>query len=74
MNNTTSLPEEKANEFALDLRLRTTFVVLNAIALPLGVSLEYFLIMRLLKKAKKRLWDVLTLAMEGGGREQDRHL
>ena len=65
-NTTTPLlpPLEERHEFALNVTLRTAFVVLNTTTLPLGVSLEYFLIMRLLKKPKKRLWDVLTLALE----------
>ena len=69
-NNTTTpsppppSPSEDGHEFALNVALRTAFVALNATTLPLGVSLEYFLIMRLLKKPKKRLWDVLSLALE----------
>ena len=66
-NNTTTpllSPLEDRHELALNVTLRTAIVVLNTTMLPLGVSLEYFLIMRLLKKPKKRLWDVLTLALE----------
>ena len=67
-NNTTTAspppPLEDRHEFALNVALRTAFVALNSTTLPLGVSLEYFLIMRLLKKPRKRLWDVLTLALE----------
>ena len=67
-NNTTTPspppPSEDRHEFALNVTLRIAFVALNTTTLPLGVSLEYFLIMRLLKKPRKRLWDVLSLALE----------
>ena len=49
---------------ALGVNARTAFIVLHVTALPLGVFFELFLIMRLLKKTKKRLWDALTMALE----------
>ena len=69
VNDTTSSPAAAAagDAFAaLGVNARTALIMLHVTALPLGVSFEYFLIMRLLMKTKKRLWDILTLALEVG--------
>ena len=62
-DNTTSSPEGDAFA-ALGVDARTALIILHVTALPLGVFFEFFLIMRLLNKAKKRLWDALTMALE----------
>lgn len=60
-----STPSPQGDAFAaLGVNARTAFIVLHVTALPLGVFFELFLIMRLLKKTKKRLWDALTMALE----------
>lgn len=63
VNKNTSSTEGDA--FAsLGVNARTALIILHVTALPLGMCFESFLILRLLKKARKRLWDTLTLALE----------
>ena len=63
VDNSTSSPQGDVFA-ALGVNARTALIVLHVTALPLGVFFELFLIMRLLKKTKKRLWDALTMALE----------
>ena len=63
VDNSTSSPQGDVFA-ALGVNARTALIVLHVTALPLGVFFEMFLIMRLLKKTKKRLWDALTMALE----------
>ena len=64
VDNSTSPPPQGDAFAALGVNARTAFIILHVTALPLGVFFEFFLIMRLLKKTKKRLWDTLTMALE----------
>ena len=68
-NNTTSLVEgsdETGTLYLSDLDSQTqvTLSVILGMACPLGLFAELYLILKLLKKGGKRLWDHLTLVME----------
>ena len=63
VDNSTSPPQGDAYA-AFGVNARTALIILHVTALPLGVFIELFLIMRLLKNTKKRLWDALTMALE----------
>ena len=68
-NNTTSLVEgsDKTGTLYLsdlDLPTQVTLSVILGMACPLGLFAELYLILKLLKKDGKRLWDHLTLVME----------
>ena len=70
MNNKTSVAAEGSNQpetlylSDLDTQMQVTLSVILGIACPLGLSMEFYLILKLLKKGGKGLWDHLTLALE----------
>ena len=64
MNNTTTLVNGTAEEIVLGGGILTALNVFLGIALPLGMLLEVFLIVKVLLKVEKRIWDVLLLALE----------
>ena len=64
MNNTTTLVNGTAEEIVLGGGILTALNVFLGIALPLGMLLEVFLIVKVLLKVEKRIWDVLMLALE----------
>ena len=72
MNNTTATTiatgiEDGEDEDAIILSAgtHTALTVIIGTALPMGLLLELLLIVKLLRKEERRIWDVLMLALEG---------
>ena len=73
MNNTTATSNatgiedgaEDEDEIILSAGTHTAFTVIIGTALPMGLLLELLLIVKLLRKEERRIWDVLMLALEG---------
>ena len=68
MENTTlvngTAKQDHLEEIVLGGEILTALNVFLGIALPLGMLLEVFFIVRVLVKAEKRIWDILMLALE----------
>ena len=68
MDNTTlvngTAKQDHLEEIVLGGEILTALNVFLGIALPLGMLLEVFFIVRVLVKAEKRIWDILMLALE----------
>ena len=70
MNITTSLAAEGSNQNEtlylsdLDSQMQVTLAVILGMACPAGLFMEVYLILKILKRGGKRLWDHLTLALE----------
>ena len=72
MNNTTATTnatgiEDAEDEDAIILSAgtHTALTAIIGTALPMGLLLELLLIVKLLRKEERRIWDVLMLALEG---------
>ena len=64
MNNTSSAVEESPDTITFSTTIQVTLIVILGVAFPLGLFMELYLILKLLIKGGRRLWDILTLALE----------
>ena len=62
MNNTTSVETFDLSD--LNLHTHVTLSIITGTACPLGLLATFYLILKIIKKSARRLWDHLTLAME----------
>ena len=64
MNNTSSTVMESPDTITFSGTMQVTLIVVLGVAFPLGLLAELYLILKLLIKGGRRLWDILTLALE----------
>ena len=62
MNNTTSV--ETFDPSDLDSHMHVTLSIITGTACPLGLLATLYVILMIIKKSARRLWDHLILAME----------
>ena len=62
MNNTTSV--ETFDPSDLDSHMHVTLTIITGTACPLGLLATLYVILMIIKKSARRLWDHLILAME----------
>ena len=56
---------EEEEAIVLNEEVQTALTVIIGISLPMGLLFELTLIVKLLRKGERRIWDVLMLALEG---------